>query len=471
MLFNSYPFVALVLITAILYYLPPLRRYQRLVLVLASFIFYAANRPVLLLLLLFSICVNIGTSYLVVHGDRHFRKAYAVLGVVTNLSVLVFFKYSPLIGTTFFNRVETVSDFLITVPLPIGISFFTFQGISMMLDVFKADRGADPGGLVSPAFGKHAMDTALYISFFAQLVAGPIIKARDFIPQIKVKYLKDVQWERCYRALVLGYFLKMVVADNLKDQTFWITYPFFQQKSSVLLVAMLFAYSMQIFADFAGYSLIAIGLGHLFGYRLPANFNFPYVSESFAEFWKRWHISLSSFLKEYLYIPLGGNRKGRQRTYVNVMIVMLLGGLWHGAAWGYALWGSCHGAALAAERYLKAKICLGESLPIRVFKVLCVFVLVSAAWLLFKMPELSHSAAYVQSIFRNGRIHTQARHLRPIVFYALPVVFYHLHYLRRRAHGLEGHKKSALDSVVYGVMVFLILTNSGSPRAFVYFQF
>ncbi|MEQ8682884.1 MAG: MBOAT family O-acyltransferase, partial [Cyclobacteriaceae bacterium] len=222
------------------------------------------------------------------------------------------------------------SDFLIAIPLPIGISFFTFQGISLLVDAYRNRAGTSDQIRVLP-FWKLLFHTSLYISLFPQLVAGPIVKAHDFYPQIRTKYLSGIQWNYVFQHVVTGYFLKMVVADNLKDFTGELVWPSFERFSSVELLVYLFGYSMQIFADFAGYSLIAIGISGLFGYIIPQNFNFPYVASGFSDFWKRWHISLSTFLKEYLYIPLGGNRKGRVRTYLNLMIVMALGGLWHGA--------------------------------------------------------------------------------------------------------------------------------------------
>ena len=251
---------------------------------------------------------------------------------------------------------------------------------------------------------EHFRNTALFKSFFPYLVAGPIVKAHEFYPQIEAKNLQDIAWETAFRCLVVGYFLKMVVADNLKDATFWIEYPHFLRHSSVGLLALLFGFSMQIFADFAGYSLIAIGLGHLFGYNLPTNFNFPYLSRSFSEFWKRWHISLSTWLRDYLYFPLGGNRKGKIRTYLNLFIVMFLGGLWHGASWKYAVWGSFHGLALAVERLFRNKINLPRHWVLDSLRVLVVFSFVTFAWLLFRLPTLKQVYDYLGRHFqRRGR--------------------------------------------------------------------
>ncbi len=468
MLFNSFAFVFLVLVTMGLYYLPPLRSMQRFVLIGASFVFYASSQPMLLLLLLCSIAVNTVTCHYVYHGKPARRSAYAALGVVLNLAVLAFFKYGPLFGQTLFGGTGSVGEFLLAIPLPIGISFYTFQGITLLIDTLRVQQHRASYALPHGGFGNHAINTTLYIAFFPQLVAGPIVKAHDFVPQIVPKFLRDVDWVYCFRHLVTGYFLKMVVADNLKDQTFWMTYPYFEAKGSGTLLTMLFGYSMQIFADFAGYSLIAIGVAGLYGYRLPENFNFPYISQSIAEFWRRWHISLSSFLKEYLYFPLGGNRKGPARTYINLMIVMLLGGLWHGAAWSYMVWGGFHGAGLALERFLSRRISLPDRPWVRLLRMVAVFGFVTFAWLLFKLPEFSHVIAYVRAIFSNTNGESYAI-IYAVLVYSLPVVLYHLHYLYKDQ--LPALRTRQLAPVAYGTMLFLLLTNSGAPGAFVYFQF
>ena len=264
MLFNSIQFVFLVVVTTMLFYIPILRPLQSFILIIASFIFYASNEPILLLLLLFSISINILTSYFVYHGEPNYRKAYAALGVVLNLGILAFFKYSPLGGRTFFTESSSLGNFLLSIPLPIGISFFTFQGITLLVDTLRNEDNRTKFMLPHRSLPRHALNTSLYIGFFPQLIAGPIVKAHEFIPQIKPKFVSDIDWEYCFRHLLTGYFFKMVVADSLKDQTFWLAYPYFEAFASSMLLMMLFAYSMQIFADFAGYSLIAIGTAGLF---------------------------------------------------------------------------------------------------------------------------------------------------------------------------------------------------------------
>jgi alginate O-acetyltransferase complex protein AlgI len=442
--------------------------YQVHILIASSLFFYAYNNPILLILLLISSGINILTSYYVVYGNQKRRKLNAIIGVVSNLLVLAFFKYSPLFSKTFLEIGSSFSEFLINIPLPIGISFFTFQGISLMIDVFsqKYFKSKD---IVSISIFTHAKKTLFFIAFFPQLIAGPIIKAHDFLPQINIKQLKDINWQLAFKNLVLGYFFKMVIADNLKDFTFWIAFPYFQGYSAMNLISMLIGYSCQIFADFAGYSLIAIGLAQLFGYNLDINFNFPYISSSFKEFWKRWHISLSSFLMEYLYIPLGGNKKGKYRTYINLMITMLLGGLWHGAAWSYAVWGGFHGFVLALERFLTGKIKIKSNIVFVFIKRIMVFVFVTFAWLLFKLPEFSHVMDFMKTIFRSNSLSFDWSLCLNIFLYSFPIFLYHGFYLIKDKEYFKVVRK--YEYLIYGFLLFLILTNSGSSGSFIYFQF
>jgi alginate O-acetyltransferase complex protein AlgI len=213
-------------------------------------------------------------------------RGYATLGVLFNLCLLGFFKYKSLwpsgvTGTS--HSPETLGEWLVHAPLPIGISFYTFHGISLVLDVYrKSYILSDQHELIG--LRSHLSRTLLYLVFFPQLIAGPLIKAKDFFPQIDLKRFQDIDWVACFRTLVLGYFLKSVVADSLGQQTAWMSYPYFERKSSIELIVMLYGYSAQIFSDFAGYSLIAIGLAKLLGYRLPENFNFPYLSSSISDF-------------------------------------------------------------------------------------------------------------------------------------------------------------------------------------------
>jgi alginate O-acetyltransferase complex protein AlgI len=466
MLFNSFQFISIVLITFLLYYLPLLRKVQVHLLIGISLFVYAYNQPYLLALLIVSILINGVLSFIIINTlNVKFRKVVALAGIIANLSILIFFKYNFLLATLF--SIETYSSlgFLITLPLPIGISFYTFHGISFLIDTYKSKNNFS--NEVPFNLKNHLLSSSLYMAFFPQLVAGPIVKSKHFMPQIKHKEFKNIEWENTFKALVTGYFLKLVIADNLKDQTYWINFPYFLNKSTLHLGALVYGFSIQIFADFAGYSLIAIGLAKLFGYNLIENFNFPYISRSFSEFWQRWHISLSSWLREYLYFPLGGNKKGKFRTYLNLMIVMFLGGLWHGAAWSYAIWGLFHGTLLVLERIFEKTIQIPQIKIFKFLRVIVVFSFVTWGWLLFKLTNFNHVIEYMKA-FSHNRYWELNSNMIYIFLFSIPVVVYHLLYLYQ-----DNNLKhiNYIKPFVYGTMLFLIVTNHGSASEFIYFQF
>jgi len=476
MLFNSYAFIFLVSGSFILYYQKFLSEYQILILIISSFIFYGYSQPYLLLLLFASASTNAITSYIVYNTvKRGAKKFWAITGVLFNLGVLAFFKYNRLLYDLLpgsLSHADELFNLALTIPLPIGISFYTFQGISLVSDVYQEESKKNI--YVDKNFFRHYRNTLFFTAFFPQLICGPIVKAQNFFPQIKKKFLNEIDVDLVFKSLITGYFLKSVIADNLKDQTFWIAYPYFQFKSSLTLVTMLFGYSMQIFADFAGYSLIAIGVAAIFGYKLPANFNFPYISSSVAEFWRRWHISLSSWLKEYLYFNLGGNRKGNLRTYFNLIIVMFLGGLWHGAALSYGIWGLWHGAGLIIERYFvkKRKFLFLNRIPmIKPLKILAVFLFVSFGWLLFKLTNFSEALSYIVSIGQNIHLNQELGTIFIIFVYSVPILLYHLLHLTKFNSRKTFKIIKNYDYLIYACMLFLLLINGGNPSEFVYFQF
>ncbi|AEF99602.1 MBOAT family O-acyltransferase [Methylomonas methanica] len=467
---DSYFFIFIVTVFT-LYYLMRTVSLQIAVLLIASLFFYAWQSAPLLGVFLCAWFITSISSYAVATADTSIRaKVYATCGVLMNLGLLGFFKYKFLwiqdFGELASRSPQTLGEWLVLAPLPVGISFYSFHGISLMIDVYRKNYKL---AFVRENEGialKHLTRTLLYLVFFPQLIAGPIIKAKDFFPQVGLKYLKDIDFYGCFRILVLGYFLKSVIADSLGEQTAWMAYPYFQRKSSLELLLMLYGYSAQIFADFAGYSLIAIGLAKLFGYRLPDNFNFPYLSSSISEFWRRWHISLSSWLRDYLYIPLGGNKKGVLRTYLNLMIVMCLGGLWHGAAWSFALWGLWHGLGLALERpLLGAWFMSSNHLYIRCFRVFLVFNFVSFGWLFFKLQDASQAFGYLNSMLYNNASIGGLLGSLLICIYGAVIFAYHLLSIYRNHISIHNR------NVLYGIMLFLIVTNSGSSAPFIYFQF
>jgi alginate O-acetyltransferase complex protein AlgI len=448
-----------------IYYLPAFAGGQVLLLVAGSLAIYAYEAPVALSLLVASAGANAIASFLVGRSEsRAARTAWAAAGVALNLLVLAFFKYKGLIMGIFGSQPAGAVDaggLILSLVLPIGISFYTFHGISLLVDTWRGTARIAP-------LRQHVGHTYLYLCFFPQLVAGPITKANFFYPQIGPKLLRDIDWDTASSALVTGYFLKLVVANNLAAHTFWLQYPYFVGLPGNELVLLLFGYSIQIFADFAGYSLIAIGMAALFGYRLPANFDFPYLSRSFSEFWTRWHMSLSSWLREYLYVPLGGNRKGRVRTYANLMTVMVLGGLWHGAALSYAIWGAWHGGALAIERmFTGGRASPPGSLLGSLLRWAVVFIVVTLGWLLFKLPEFAHVMAYFEALAKANWQPGLSNRARAILLLSLPVVLYHLHHAMRAS----GWTLARIKQPAFGAMVFLMAMNGGPDTPFIYFQF
>jgi alginate O-acetyltransferase complex protein AlgI len=490
MLFNSWGFLLfLAVVFPGYFWITPLFRYRGMaqvcLLVVASILFYGYDNPKLILLLAGSLLMNsIAVRYLLSH--RHgqaARRAVCFLAVAASLAGIGFFKYAGLVAHTFLpgTAFASIAPWLASIPLPLGISFYTFEGVSLVIDAWHERREgfdslrADLDGRPASFFGK----VALFMTFFPHLVAGPIVRGHDFIGQIQEKTLKDIDWYYVIRKLILGFFLKMVVADNLKEATAALTYPNFLGSSRSDLLLMLYGYSFQIFADFCGYSLIAMGLAGMFGYRFPLNFNLPYLSRSITEFWKRWHISLSSWLRDYLYIPLGGNRRGRGRSYFNLFLVMFLGGLWHGAAWGYAIWGGAHGLCLAFERLFRDKTGSGKvknaSIPVVLVQTLCVFNIVSILWLLFKLPHFSDVVEYGKTLLHAGW-KPQPHMTFVIVLFSIPIVLFHLWgaipslWMRLEQSIGQGFRLRC-ENIILGVMLFLIFVNSGTAGTFIYFQF
>lgn len=481
MLFHSLAFLLLLLLTLVLYYgaCRGKRDWQVAVLVVASAVFYGWKDPRLLLLLL-SICV--GNAWLVAcllrAGTNQNRCLIA--GIAGNLAVLFFFKYAA-----FFYQIlpaacrsENILAMLKAIPLPIGISFFTFHAISLLVDVahhrlpkrlLQQWRDADVGKWRQ--FG----DLTLYMAFFPQLVAGPITKAQDFYPQIQGKDWRSIDWLQVRRCLILGFFLKMVVADNLAEHTVGLTAPVehLRQWSALFSLPLVYGYGLQLFADFAGYSLMALGFAAMFGYQLPINFRFPYLATSITDFWRRWHISLSSWLRDYLYIPLGGNRCHARRVAINLLLVMLLGGLWHGAEWKFVLWGGMHGLCLVAERWARGHVALRKlSLAPQWLKRAWTFHVVMFLWLTFAMPDLTHVAALFQGMFQAPQ-HFSGPPVFALLFFGGFIIAYHAWaWGGERGFRWAIHEKSGwLEGWMHGLMLFLCITNSGAPREFIYFQF
>ena len=412
MLFPTFDFLLFFIATVVV--IAPferLHRVRKLLLLVASYVFYAQWNWRFCFLLAGSSLVTY-VAGLGIHYDRRRARPYLALAVGLHLFVLAAFKYADLlVGAA--NTTLHEAGFAREMPflgliLPVGISFFTFHGISYVMDVYRGDV----------AVCRRLEDMLLYLSFFPQLVAGPIVRASFFLPQLYAPRPQRLPIGPPLMLILSGLVKKVVIANyvatGLVDPVFFDPTRF----SSLELLLAAYGYAVQIYCDFSGYSDIAIGLAGLLGYRFPPNFNQPYRSTSFQEFWRRWHISLSSWLRDYLYKPLGGSRRGPVRTGINLAITMLLGGLWHGAAWKFVAWGGLHGAALGIERMLRPRNPRPLGLVGRVLATLLVFHAVCLAWIFFRADSWDTVSLYLGSLVALQGGAVQAR-LFPLALVAL----------------------------------------------------
>ena len=344
MLFSSITFLGFFLpVIFILYYLLPTRVCKNTLLFFSSLLFYAWGEPVYVFLMLFSIMFNYLAGLKISTVTKESRTKLLTFSIFVNLAILFVFKYlgfSIKIVDIFLNAVHIQPLNAINILLPIGISFYTFQEISYLVDVYRKPE------LVQ----KNFLNLGLYIAFFPQLIAGPIVRYQDISLQIENRNESIEKVSQGFIRFITGLSKKVIIANNLAlvaDSVY--NADFYSYGAAAAWIASI-AYSLQIYYDFSGYSDMAIGLAGLFGFELKENFNYPYSAESITDFWKRWHISLTSFFRDYVYIPLGGNRKGKFRTILNRYIVFFLTGLWHGAAFNFIFWGLSHGTAMVLER-------------------------------------------------------------------------------------------------------------------------
>ncbi len=396
MLFNSLDFFIFLAVVLPLYFVLPLRARQ-VMLVCASFYFYMYWNVKYSTILVFFIFLDFWAGYYIGHASTPRRKKLGlIISLSCNLGVLALFKYYGFFTTNLQSLGILKSAPALGLLLPLGISFHTFQTMSYTIDVYR--------GVIEPE--TDMLRFALFVSFFPQLVAGPIERARELLPQLRDKY--PLVWENFVRGgqqALNGFVKKVVLADNLAP---WVNQVYASPGSfsgaSNLLATYMFAW--QIFFDFSGYSDIAIGVARIMGFDFTQNFNAPYISTSIQEFWRRWHISLSSWLRDYLYISLGGNRLGQVRTYANLLITMLLGGLWHGASWNFVIWGGLHGLWLAVERMVTRSRQAAVSargywsdLLVRMLKCAAVFHGVCLTWIFFRARTLHDAITVIRRIF------------------------------------------------------------------------
>ena len=414
MLFNSILFVIFYLAVLLVYYLLP-RKIRWIWLFAASYVFYGAwNAKYLLLLMGMSLVTYLAgflidwsrTSLLNTETRKKISRTAVVAAVICNIGLLVYFKYLNMFASTLsgiLGRLGIASgpghfDIL----LPVGISFISFQSLGYVIDVYRGKIQAE----------KNPFRYSLFIAFFPQLVAGPIERSENLLTQIQnIHNQKQIRYETFTDGLVLmlvGYFQKVVIADRLSIFVVSV-FKAPEQYNSIILLLGAAAFAVQIYCDFGGYSNIAVGAAKTLGFEMMENFNAPYFSSSIKEFWRRWHISLSSWFRDYLYIPLGGNRQGTIRKYLNLMITFLASGLWHGAAWHYVIWGGIHGFyQIAGDLFSKAagrgKSKTGWTVRTEVFsykllKILCTFFLTTFAWIFFRAESTRDAFVYIRHLF------------------------------------------------------------------------
>lgn len=473
MVFNSLTFVVFFAIVLSLHVLSLPWSVKKLNLLVASYLFYAAWNPPFILLLWASTVVD----WLVarqIHReliDRR-RKAWLIVSLVVNLSFLGFFKYGNFVLQNW-QALMTAVGVHYRVPawnilLPVGISFYTFHSMSYTLDIYW--RRAEP---IPKLF-----DFALFVAFFTQLVAGPILRTADLVPQF-MRPRTATRNQFCWglALMTLGLFEKVVLADGAFAPVADAVFGARNSVGAVDAYLGTLAFSGQIFCDFAGYSTIAIGAALSLGFSIPNNFRSPYAAIGFSDFWRRWHISLSTWLRDYLYIPLGGNRLGERRTYTNLMTTMLLGGLWHGANWTFVVWGGLHGACLAAERCLKRAAIrwnLPSPLAFKLLFGLITYALVNLTWVLFRAKTLPAAMAMLGAM---AGLHAHAAAVLPTVkiletvLCAAGLLSAQWYMRDKTLENVVAQAPPLLVASAWVGMAFAIVITQGTGDAFIYFQF
>ncbi len=399
MVFSSTIFLCVFLpLVLLLYYIIPGKWAKNIVLLVFSLIFYGWGEPRLLILMVVSLLANYLFGILIHQSHLKGQKgrAWLWLSVVFNIGLLFYFKYFTFAAESIAALIK--ADWVIReIALPIGISFYTFQGMSYVIDVYREDIS------VKPMVQKNPVKVALYISMFPQLIAGPIVRYEDVLPYLDKREHTLERFCEGIEVFIIGLSKKVIFANLLGEVATSL------METNVGMIGTAHAwlgaicYTMQIFYDFSGYSEMAIGLGKMFGFEFMQNFNFPYISRSITEFWRRWHISLSGWFRDYLYIPLGGNRRGN--VYFNLFVVFLATGIWHGADWGFVIWGLWHGVFMLIERILKK-----HPLPVKLPKALLgafgwvySMLVVILGWVLFRIVDLGATLDYIKLMFGIGQ--------------------------------------------------------------------
>jgi len=472
--FNSWHFVAFFVVVYTVYRLLAFRPFwQKVALLAASYYFYGQWSYTYLGLIGFSTVLDYSVARAMGAPNGAALRAWLtrrkllLLSLLCNLGILATFKYGNFLIENFNAVSGSLSSALMISPLdallPVGISFYTFQSLSYTLDVYRGDS--------KPR--QSLLDYALYLSFFPQLVAGPIVRDNEFFSQLDGDRQVDRAMHQAGWVLIaFGYVKKVVFADNfapIVDAVF--KAPAGKGFSETLLA--LYAFALQIYCDFSGYTDIAIGVALLFGFRFPKNFNYPYAALDLQAFWRRWHMTLSRWLRDYLYISLGGNRLGVGRTYINLMLTMLLGGLWHGASWNFVIWGGLHGGYLALERAFLSRFWLwrSDATAARIGRWLLTFHFVCFTWIFFRSATFSDAITVINILLRPAFDFDYQLHLPTLM--AL-VLCFSMHFIGARIDTkawLARQARPIFYSVLVAACLLLIWFTPSTASPFIYFQF
>ena len=471
MVFNSLLFLVFFAVVLILHHLPFSWRVKKWNLWIASYVFYAAwNPPFVVLLWISTLTDWIVGKRLADSEKRAHRIVWLVISLSVNLGLLGYFKYGGFLLQNFVELLDAVGiQFQPAAPdvvLPVGISFYTFQSLSYTIDIYR--RELKPWDRFS--------DFAMFVTFFPQLVAGPIVRAADFLPQLKEpKQASARQLGWGFSLLTVGLFEKVILADTLLAPVGDKVYGAVQQAGSLDAWIGTLAFSGQIFFDFSGYSNCAIGAAMCLGFVLPDNFLYPYGAIGFANFWRRWHISLSTWLRDYLYISLGGNRKGTARTLVNIMLTMLIGGLWHGASWRFVVWGGLHGVYLLAERGVRALMRgrrIVQRLNLQFSLALVTYFFICITWVFFRADDFPSAFLLTQKMFgRPGGSLVTFMEGFTVLGINAALVIAHWNMRDTSLETVAGRLPWWLRALALGSMLLALAFTPGEHRAFIYFQF
>jgi alginate O-acetyltransferase complex protein AlgI len=468
MVFNSYTFIVFFVVILFLHNLPLRWKTKKVNLLLASYIFYAAWNPPFILLLWLSTLIDffVGRA-LYTQENRHKKKFLLVISLIGNLGMLCFFKYGTFLLENFVDLCHMVGfDFHPAEPniiLPAGISFYTFTTLCYTIDMYK--RKSEPV--------RSLLDFSLFVTFFPHLVAGPIVRPPQLVPQFEEEHkTTQKQFLDGLLLLTLGLFMKVVLADSMLAETANTVFGATATLPALDAWAGVLAFSGQIFFDFAGYSTCAVGVALCLGFVLPQNFNYPYAATGFSDFWRRWHITLSSWLRDYLYIPLGGSHNGIAKMYFALMVTMLLGGLWHGANWTFVVWGGLHGLYLVIEKLVRKETGHGHNSNNYLYALLT-FMMINITWVFFRAGTFSQAGDLLQSMFGiagGAPLLTTLAMIKVAVIIPLMLFF---HWIMRNTSVLNEARKLSWISLglLWAALVLSIVFTQESGSSFIYFQF